>query len=108
MIVIVQLFEMISVKVYLQLLDLINLVRGKVAQVHVLGLIRRIGDEIDEKIRSVNEFYCNNAEAQRYIFHGVSTKMATKNVLKEDGVHLNQRGMFNLKSLIKSKIISRY
>ena len=95
------------VKVFLQLLDLSNIVRGKV-QVHVLGKNRRIGDEVDANIHNFKELYCVNAVEQRYIFHGVSTEMATKNVLNHDGVHLNQRGFFNLKSLIKAKIISRY
>ena len=59
-IVIVQVIIMKHVKVFLQLLDLSNIVRGKV-QVHVLGTNRRIGDEVDANIHNFKELYCVNA-----------------------------------------------
>ena len=69
-------------------------------RVFVIGIPKRNFTFTD--ICLFNQLLCE--EPNRYLYVAVSTNMSTVNVLRPDGVHLNQHGLTQLKSVINKVI----
>ena len=84
------------------------MLQSKVIRIHVLAVCLRLDNEVSNLIKELNLFSQRGAANCGYIYHGVASKLAHKNIFKFDKVHLDTRGNFNLQSLIRRKIINRF
>ena len=88
-----------------------KILRDKVRVVHVIAIVRRIDEEFPELhgyIQQLNKLLLEKAEIHDYHYHGVSSKLNTCTILKEDGVHLTKNGVYNFQALVKAKIIRKF
>ena len=84
------------------------MLQSKVNRIHVLAVCLSLENEVSNFIKELNLFSQRGAANGGYIYHGVSSKMAHKNIFKFDKAHLDRCEKFNLQSLIRRKIFNRF
>ena len=84
------------------------MLQSKVNRIHVLAVCLRLDNAVSNLIKELNLFSEHGAAKGGYLYHGVASKLANKNIFKFYKVHLDTRGNFNLQSLIRRKILNRF